>query len=1049
MGKKISIVVTWLVLGLSLNAFAQTTGIGGDATINRCETKSYTISIENNSGNSLTNMDIIGKLQNLTGVSYVTGTTSIDIDGGGAFCTANPVVSGGYSGLCGPAPSAPYLTWDIDSLCGAQTLNDDDTLNITFDLETGCTAVSGSLNTYVDYDINGAPMCDDTGVLNIQVNPGAVTIKKTPNVIPQVLGQDVTWTLTVENTGFGVIENVEVTDVLGTGLTYVLSTQSGNNSGQTTTWTSAEYAALASMDPGDILTMDITATVSACENLDNTADVRFGCDPSPANTCFDSAVDGGTARASVQRIVRTPALEFTPPDIDFTYCDDTESFSFTITNTGDGIAYNVNTIVDLTGFTVSNVSAGASYNEAQSRFELDDPLAASGDLGDSYDLSFDLTYNNPWCDGSFPSGDLLWQKLYEDECGQQFYPPVELSTINAPASSSSLSVNKTGAPSQIEIGGSITYNITSSYSGPLSCGSGPGSVGTVTVVDTLDPDRNFVITDAGGGNVSGNTITWTYTPPATLNVNYTIDVSSTANCEDDCNQVFTNNVVATVTDCCGCDLTAGASQETAIECAEGVTSDKTASSPTERCDDTTYTNTYVFSGGSGVFLNDLEFTEHAELQQEFNGNLFILLDSNPVAGVVANDTTPGGNYILDFSGSAATALAGSTLEISYDLTATANTVAACSSDTFYSWSSLDIGPSGSSCLGDGIIHETTEVSLGSPGMSLSLSGLGQIYNTCETKSITMTFTQTSDYNPKDVQLALSGLNYFVVTPGAVVCGGTVAPTSCVPSIDGSGDYVWTFDDAFTANGANAVITMDIQKRCTGGGDLTATGYFDDRCTDDTTTDELCSVVATETPALLLSGDLLIEKTPETFYAATNTVQWEIYLTNRGTGAAYNVWVDDVLGSGLLYEHGVNPVVVDDMTGVTINDSLDHNGGAINGASIEITSMAAGERRQITFIARQIDCTNLTNDVTANWGCIGVDCQTDVTDNSIVSLPAPNLINTTTITPAGGVNACSSPDGFITLRNVGQITTYNLQVTETLPPNLLYVSGSTRWRLNGG
>ncbi|MCP4374653.1 MAG: hypothetical protein GY794_00520, partial [bacterium] len=47
------------------------------------------------------------------------------------------------------------------------------------------------------------------------------------------------------------------------------------------------------------------------------------------------------------------------------------------------------------------------------------------------------------------------------------------------------------------------------------------------------------------------------------------------------------------------------------------------------------------------------------------------------------------------------------------------------------------------------------------------------------------------------------------------------------------------------------------------------------------------------------------------------------------------------------------------------------------------------------------------------------------------------------------NACSSPDGFITLRNVGQITTYNLQVTETLPPNLLYVSGSTRWRLNGG
>ncbi len=53
------------------------------------------------------------------------------------------------------------------------------------------------------------------------------------------------------------------------------------------------------------------------------------------------------------------------------------------------------------------------------------------------------------------------------------------------------------------------------------------------------------------------------------------------------------------------------------------------------------------------------------------------------------------------------------------------------------------------------------------------------------------------------------------------------------------------------------------------------------------------------PALLLSGDLLIEKTPEVYYATTNTVEWKIiYLTNRGSGSAYNVWLDDVLGAGL-------------------------------------------------------------------------------------------------------------------------------------------------------
>ena len=85
----------------------QSTGIIGDSTINRCEIKSYTISIQNNSGNLLTNLAIVVKLENLTGFSYVTGTTSIDVNGGGAFCTANPVISGGYTGSCAPAPPIP------------------------------------------------------------------------------------------------------------------------------------------------------------------------------------------------------------------------------------------------------------------------------------------------------------------------------------------------------------------------------------------------------------------------------------------------------------------------------------------------------------------------------------------------------------------------------------------------------------------------------------------------------------------------------------------------------------------------------------------------------------------------------------------------------------------------------------------------------------------------------------------------------------------------------------------------------------------------------
>jgi uncharacterized repeat protein (TIGR01451 family) len=607
---------TLLFLILPLGLLSQSTDITGDSTINRCQDGvndvgpgTYTITIENTSGNDLTNIVVVAKLENLHGFSYVTGSSVLS-GPGGFSCTNNPVISGGYSGLCGPVPTAPYLTWNINASCGALTLADTETLTVQFQLDTDCTAVSGSLNAYIDYQELGTPMCNNTGVLNIQVNPGAVTIKKEANVIPQVLGQDVTWTLTVENTGFGVIENVEVTDVLGAGLAYVSSTAAptapphapgnpGTNVGQTTTWTSAEFLPLASMNPGQIEYMTITATVIACDNLDNTADVRFGCDPSPTNTCFDTSVDSGTARASVQRIVRTPNLSFNPPDINFTYCSDTENVSFTITNVGDGIAYDIYTIVDFGSLTVSNVSGGAIYNNVDKRFELAVPLAASGDPGDSYNLSFDLTYSD-WC-GSFPSGDLLWQKLYKDECDQEFYPPVELSTINSPASSSSLSVSKTGGPSVVQIGAQITYTITSSYSGPINCGSGPGTTSDITVVDTI-PNGFWV--DSGDG--TGGTITWTYTPPASLSTSLVLNVPDATQCETYCFTTFTNSIQATGTDCCGCALSASASQTTAIECEELVDSEKTAVPTTGiRCNNIQYTNTYTFAD------NELEFLRRA------------------------------------------------------------------------------------------------------------------------------------------------------------------------------------------------------------------------------------------------------------------------------------------------------------------------------------------------------------------------------------------------------------------------------------------------------
>ena len=289
---------------------------------------------------------------------------------------------------------------------------------------------------------------------------------------------------------------------------------------------------------------------------------------------------------------------------------------------------------------------------------------------------------------------------------------------------------------------------------------------------------------------------------------------------------------------------------------------------------------------------------------------------------------------------------------------------------------------------------------------------------------------------------LSGLNYYVVDPGSVICGGIVAPVYCQPTIVG-GDYIWYFGDGFTGAGQSATLQMGVQKRCSGTGDLVATVYYDDFCNDDSTYDDICSTGASESPVSLLSGDLLIEMNPSIYYATTNSVEWKIYLTNRGTGTASNVWVDDVLGAGLDYVSAV----VGNMTGVTITADQDHEGNPINGCTISITEMAAGEQRVITLDALLTGCNNLTNDVEASWGCIGYDCSVPVTDSSVVEIQQPLIVHSHVITTPA--DACSTLTGSITLKNAGQTACYDLQITETLPVGLNMISGTTQWRLNQG
>ncbi|MBC7344943.1 MAG: DUF11 domain-containing protein, partial [Clostridia bacterium] len=155
-----------------------------------------------------------------TGFSYVAGSGLITLPDGSIVSAE-------------PSPSGFDLIWYIDQILEeAYELPPGETLMLKFALGTGCGTISGTLVAHVDYQEGGSPSYL-TDSQSIEILPGAVRISKEPTVIAAEVGDTVTWTITVENTGLGPIYNVVVTDVLGLGLGYVDSSPAGVVTDQT------------------------------------------------------------------------------------------------------------------------------------------------------------------------------------------------------------------------------------------------------------------------------------------------------------------------------------------------------------------------------------------------------------------------------------------------------------------------------------------------------------------------------------------------------------------------------------------------------------------------------------------------------------------------------------------------------------------------------------------------------------------------------------------------------------------------------------------------
>ncbi|MGQ9522774.1 MAG: hypothetical protein ACUVTV_08670, partial [Anaerolineae bacterium] len=852
-----------------------------------------------------------------------------------------------------------------------------------------CSAVSGQNVVTLTQD-GAAPI---TRYTDFVVNPGAITVRKEPAVVPAGPDDVVTWTVYVENTGYGAVSNVRVTDTLGSGLEYV--------SGVTST-------SYVSLGVGEVVTFPIAARVVGCSGLENVVTATWGCN---GQTCLTPQ----TAKGAVDLQMRNPHLGFTLPSFDVPYCAGSGVFTIPITNNGDGTAYSGTLAVNLAPFSVT-VAPPASYSGGA--FHLPDIPP-----GGTYYLAFTLTL--PFAVCTMPRGGTFNFDLeYRDRCGAPYTELPQSASWRLTNTPGQLSVSKS-MPGEVYRGETVTATVTV---------NADGIVGSIVVTDQVP--AGWSVVDAAGGvtfTVGGVTyITWTLSGSGTLNPVFATPDAATG-CQY-CGTLATNIVTATASDCQNCTQTATASASTYLQCEEPVaTTFKEVSSPAQVCSDPAfvYTNTYAFAGSFTVTptWQGMIFTETLPYQTYITGSASVWMSDGSITCTAAfSEAVVGGSLVIrNISPTCPITVPGARMWISY--TTAVSEPSACSDFEFYDWSYLNLGVTGNAeCAADGIIEEGVLVGTRAPAMTLSLSGLPPYVSSCGVYTVTLTAQRTSAVPAYDAVIDVPTTTFYVLD---VLGFSGAAPAYTTTDALG---YHWYYSDTF-ATATTGTIDLRVQLRCgSGSAPFTGTLYYDNLCANNETYRQRCSAGGTLGAPPIIGPLPILTKFPEVIHAQGDIVIWTLTAYNSGAGPAYSVVLTDALGSGLRYVDSSITSTMGSVAGVTPITSS-------NLVTWNLPVIQPKEKVTIQYVAEIIGCADLTNRFAGQQGCLGQTCQSGGPVQSHVELPPAVLLNTNqAVTP---IDTCYTRTVTVTVRNAGLLSVYSATLTETLPAGLSYVSGTTQ------
>lgn len=345
-----------------------------------------------------------------------------------------------------------------------------------------------------------APNEDDTASATVNDLTIDLALTKTVNNATQNVGQNVTFTLTVSNTGLGNATGVAVTDLLPAGLTFVSSNPSqGAYVSGTGIWT------VGAINTGANATLTITATVATTGVKTNTAEVTAAVendiDSTPGN------------RATIPGEDDTATATVTPPSIDL-------SIDKTVNNASPNVGQNVVfTIIVSNAAAVSNATgvvvtdllpAGLTFvssTQTQGAYAGGTGLWTVGALnaGATATLTITATVANVGAKTNFAEVTAADQADADSTPNNRVAQPGEDDTDSVVVTPQTidLSLTKTVNTATPNKNANVTFTITVSNAAAQSNATG------VAVTDLLPAGFTFVSSTPSVGTYNSTTGVWT------------------------------------------------------------------------------------------------------------------------------------------------------------------------------------------------------------------------------------------------------------------------------------------------------------------------------------------------------------------------------------------------------------------------------------------------------------------------------------------------------------------------------------------------------------